>query len=121
MGRRNGRSGKPTLFKKPKAPTTTHPTTKPAPSSGGPGMGSALGTGFGVGMGAAAGNAAFSTIAGAMSGGSEEPTPKPTPLPNEKTEWCNMIRTQFYDCLKRDMGNSCHDLQYLLEKGQCNN
>ena len=117
MGRKGNRSStfnkgpRPGIFKQPEAP-------KPVPKQSGNSMGSAVMSGVGVGMGAAAGSAAFNTMANAMSS-SEQQAQQPQQAVDTKKEYCNLIQKQFYECLGRDLGNSCHDLQYLLVKGNC--
>ena len=102
------------VFKKSEAPKPVPKQSSPATNS----MGSAVMSGVGVGMGAAAGSAAFNTMANAMSS-SEQQTQQPQQAVDTKKEYCNLIQKQFYECLGRDLGNSCHDLQYLLFKGNC--
>ena len=120
MGRKGNHSSsfkgsRPDVFKQPCAvkPVAKQPSPT-APNS----MGSAVMSGVGVGIGAAAGSAVFNTIANTMSSSRGE-TDTQQPIDTKK-EYCNLIQKQFYECLGRDLGNSCHDLQYLLVKGNCN-
>lgn len=124
MGRRGNRSStfnkgpRPGIFKPSQAPKPV-PRQQPSPPTNS--MGSAVMSGVGVGMGAAAGSAAFNTMANAMSSSETQTqqTPQVQQSNDTKKEYCSLIQKQFYECLGRDMGNSCHDLQYLLVKGNC--
>ena len=122
MGRKGNRPSsfkgpRPGIFKQPEAPKPVPKQSSPAGNS----MGSAVMSGVGVGMGAAAGSAAFNTMANAMSSSETQTqqTPQVQQSNDTKKEYCNLIQKQFYECLGRDLGNSCHDLQYLLVKGNC--